>query len=44
MRRHFPGWIAAGIAIAVWGVTFASKSVYARAYPEFGIISGEENE
>jgi len=27
MRRHFPGWIAAGIAIAVWGVTFASTRV-----------------
>ena len=27
MRRHFPGWIAAGVAIAVWGVTFASTRV-----------------
>ncbi len=27
MRRHFPGWIAAGISILVWGVTFASTRV-----------------
>ena len=27
MRRHFPGWIAAAIAIVVWGVTFASTRV-----------------
>ena len=27
MRRRFSGWIAAGFAIAVWGVTFASTRV-----------------
>jgi len=38
------GWIAAGVAIAVWDVTFALKSLYARAYPEFGIILGRDDE